>query len=158
MFQECLPLVKFHTIALSDLDRAVLQRTISTGKAPARVTKRARVLLKADTADEGPGWRDAAIAEAVEVSIPTIERLRKRAATEGVQVAIGDRPRPPRGGKLDGAQEARLTALACSDPPAGQKRWTLALLVTGFAALEGGAEVSDETVRQILKKTNCRLT
>lgn len=151
-------MVKFHTIALSNLEREFLHRTISAGKAPARATTRARVLLKADTADDGPGWPDAVIAEAVEVSIPTIERIRKRATTEGVEAAIRDRPRPPRGGKLDGAQEARLTALACSEPPAGQKRWTLALLVNGFAALDGGSQVSDETVRQILKKTTCRLT
>lgn len=150
-------MVKFHTIALSDIERDFLHRTISAGKAPARVTQRARVLLKADGGSAGPGWTDAVIAEAVEVSIPTIERLRKRAATEGVEAAVSDRPRPPRPGKLDGAQEARLTALACSEPPTGQARWTLALLVNGFAAIDGGAHVSDETVRQILKKTNCRL-
>jgi len=150
--------VKFHVVSLSDVEREFLQRTIAAGSAPARVTKRARVLLKAETGPAGPGWEDAAIADAVEVSIPTIERLRKRAVVGGVETAIRDRPRPPRSGKLDGAQEARLTALACSEPPTGQKRWTLALLVTGFAALDGGAQVSDETVRQILKKTNCRLT
>lgn len=151
-------MVKFHTISLSDTQREFLHRTISAGKAPARVTTRARVLLKADEADDGPGWRDAVIAEAVEVSIPTIERLRKRAAAEGIEAAIHDRPRPARTGKLDGAHEARLTALACSEPPTGRTRWTLALLVDGFAALDDGVRVSDETVRQILKKTNCRLT
>jgi transposase len=151
-------MVKFHVVSLSALDRAFLHRTISAGTAPARVTRRARVLLKADEGPDGPGWEDAVIAEATEVSVPTIERLRKRAVTDGVEAAIGDRPRPPRGGKLDGAQEARLTALACSEPPAGQKRWTLALLTGGFARLDGGAQVSDETVRQILKKTGLRLT
>lgn len=151
-------MVKFHVVSLSALERAFLQQTIAAGTAPARVTRRARVLLKADTGADGPGWEDAVIAEATEVSIPTIERLRKRAVTDGVAAAIRDRPHPPRGGKLDGAQEARLTALACSPPPAGQKRWTLALLTAGFAQLDGGATVSDETVRQILKKTNCRLT
>lgn len=150
-------MVKFHTVSLSDVERGFLHRTISAGTAPARVTRRARVLLKADAADAGPGWQDAMIAEATEVSVPTIERLRKRATTEGVEAAITDRPRPPRPGKLDGAQEARLTALACSEPPKGQKRWTLALLVDGFAALDGGAQVSDETIRTILKKTGCRL-
>jgi transposase len=151
-------MVKFHTVSLSDGERAFLQRTISAGTAPARVTTRARVLLKADTGPAGPGWEDATIADAVEVSVPTIERVRKRAVAEGIETAIHDRPRPPRMGKLDGAQEARLTALACSEPPVGQKRWTLALLVDGFVALDGGAQVSDETVRKILKKTNCRLT
>lgn len=151
-------MVKFHIVSLSEIERTFLHRTIAAGKAPARVTKRARVLLKADATADGPGWEDAVIAEATEVSIPTIERLRKRAVSEGVEAAIQDRPRPPRGGKLDGAQEARLTALACSEPPRGRNRWTLALLVNGFAALDGGVRVSDETVRQILKKTDCRLT
>ncbi len=149
---------KFHVISLTDAQREFLHRTISAGTAPARVTTRARVFLKADTGPAGPGWRDATIAEAVEVSIPTIERLRKRAVDDGVETAIQDRPRPPRPGKLDGAQEARLTALACTEPPVGRTRWTLALLVDGFAALDGGLRVSDETVRHILKKTNCRLT
>lgn len=148
---------KFHIVSLSDLDHEFLRRTTSAGTASARVTRRARVLLKADAGPAGPGWGDAVIADAVEVSIPTIERLRKRAVADGVEAAVADRPRPPRAGKLDGAQEARLTALACSEPPTGQKRWTLALLVTGFAELDGGASVSDETVRQVLKKTNCRL-
>jgi len=146
-------MAKFHVVSLTDAQREFLHRTISAGTAPARVTRRARVLLKADASDDGPGWKDAVIADATEVSIPTIERLRKRAVDDGVETAIQDRPRPPRPGKLDGAQEARLTALACTEPPAGQKRWTLALLVTGFAALDGGASVSDETVRQVLKKT-----
>lgn len=151
-------MVKFHVVSLSQIERTVLQRTIASGTAPARVTRRARVLLKADAGPDGPGWEDAVIADAIEVSIPTIERLRKRAVTDGVEAAIQDRPRPPRTGKLDGAQEARLTALACGEPPAGQKRWTLALLVDGFAALDGGMQVSDETVRTTLKKTGCRLT
>jgi transposase len=151
-------MVKFHVVSLSSVDRAFLHQTITAGTAPARVTRRARVLLKADTGEGGPGWEDAAIADAVEVSIPTIERVRKRAVAEGIEAAVTDRPRPPRRGKLDGAQEARLTALACSTPPSGKKRWTLALLVDGFAALDGGTTVSDETVRQILKKTGCPLT
>ncbi len=149
---------KFHVISLTEAQREFLHRTISAGSAPARVTTRARVLLKADTGPAGPGWGDATIAEAVEVSVPTIERLRKRAVDDGVETAIQDRPRPPRPGKLDGAQEARLTALACTEPPTGRARWTLALLVDGFAKLDGGLRVSDETVRHILKKTNCRLT
>ncbi len=151
-------MVKFHVVSLSAVEREFLQRTIAAGTAPARVTTRARVLLKADTSPAGPGWEDAVIAEAVEVSIPTIERVRKRAVTDGIESTIHDRPRPPRAGKLDGAQEARLTALACSTPPEGRTRWTLALLVDGFAQCDGGAQVSDETVRKILKKTNSRLT
>jgi transposase len=150
-------MAKLHVVSLSDLERDFLGKTISSGAARARVTTRARVLLKADEKPHGPGMNDAAIAEAVEVSIPTIERLRKRAALEGIETAITERPRPPKERKVDGAQEARLTALACSEPPTGQARWTLALLVEGFAATDGGIRVSDETIRQILKKTHLRL-
>lgn len=151
-------MVKLHSVSLTELEREFLQHTISAGTAPARVTRRARVLLKADTGPAGPAWEDAVIADATEVSIPTIERLRKRAVADGVDAAIQDRPRPPRTGALDGVQEARRTALARSEPPTGQKRWTLALLVESFAALDGGKRVSDETVRQILKKTGLPLT
>lgn len=151
-------MVKFHVVSLSDADRRYLRKTVTAGTARARVTTRARVLLKADEGPDGPAWEDAVIADSIEVSVPTIERLRKRAVLDGIEPAIHDRPRQPKERKVDGAQEARLTALACTDAPAGQKRWTLALLVDGFAALDGGASVSDETIRTILKKTNCRRT
>jgi primosomal protein N' len=113
-------MAKLYAVALSDAERLLLQQTIKKGKASARTTTRARILLKADAGPEGPEWTDTKIAEAVEVSRPTIERLRKRAVTEGVEAALQDRPKwENRHGKLDGEQEARLTALACSTPPAG---------------------------------------
>ncbi len=150
-------MAKLYAVALSDAERLLLQQTIKKGKASARTTTRARILLKADAGPEGPEWTDTKIAEAVEVSRPTIERLRKRAMTEGVEAALQDRPKwENRHGKLDGEQEARLTALACSTPPAGQKRWTLHLLANYFGNREG-VPVSYELVRRILKKTVCRL-
>jgi transposase len=121
----------------------------------ARTTTRARILSKADAGPRGPEWSDTKIAEAVEVSRPTVERLRKRALTEGVEAALQDRPKwENRHGKLDGEQEARLTALACSAPPAGQKRWTLHLLANYFSDREG-IPVSYELVHRVLKKTDC---
>jgi len=56
--------------------------------------------------------------------------------------------------KLDGEKEARLVALACSDPPAGRAHWTLRLLADQLVELEVVEEVSYETVRRTMKKTN----
>ncbi len=89
---------------------------ISRGKADARKLAHARVLLQADAAEAGPGWADAAIAEALRVSLRTIERVRQRFVEEGLEAALLPKPSlRVYARKLDGAQEARLIALACSD-------------------------------------------
>jgi transposase len=145
-------MAKLYVVSLSDAERLVLHQTITKGKTSARRIVRARILLKADEGPDGPGWSDTKIAEAVEVSRPTVERLRKRALTDGVEAALVDRPKwETRHGKLDGQQEAHLTALACSEPPTGQKRWTLHLLANRFSDREG-VPVSYELVRRVLKK------
>ncbi len=151
-------MVKMYTVSLSEAERLLLTEAARHSTASNRFITRARVLLVADHGDEGPGWSDTVIAEAFAVSVPTIERLRKRAAIEGIEAALEERRHRATSGKVDGAQEARLTALACSAPPKGRERWTLHLLAETFGKQEGGAQVSYETVRRILKKTGCRLT
>lgn len=150
-------MVKMYTVSLSDAERLLLTEAARHPSASNRFTTRARVLLVADQGEEGPGWSDTVIAEAFTLSVPTIERLRKRAATEGIEAALEERRHRATPGKVDGAQEARLTALACSAPPKGRKRWTLHLLAETFGTQDGGVQVSYETVRRILKKTDCRL-
>jgi transposase len=150
-------MAKLYVVSLSDAERLLLQRTIKKGTASARTLTRARILLKADHGPEKQEWTDTKIAEAVEVSRPTVERLRKRAALEGVEAALHDRPRwENRQGKLDGEAEARLTALRCSEPPQGRVRWTLHLLADTFSEQES-VSVSYELVRRTLKKTGSRL-
>ena len=123
------------------------------GKADARKLAHARVLLQADASDGGPDWTDTRIAEAVRVSVRTIERVRQRFVEEGLEVALMPRPSPRvYARKLDGAQEAKLVALACSEPPGGKRRWTLRLLAERMVELEIVSELSHETVRQTLKK------
>src|SRR5690242_15856823 len=102
----------------------------SSGKASALALARARVLLKADQADGGPAWDDARIAEALEVGVRTVERVRQRFVERGLDAALQRKPqdRPGRERKLDGAAEARLVALACSEPPDGRPCWTMQLL------------------------------
>jgi transposase len=145
---------KRYTVMLTEEQRSILRALLSSGQAPARTLTRARILLKADINQEGGGWSDPAICEAVEVSRPTVERIRKRCAEEGWEAALHPRPRlttpAPR---LDGEQEAQLVALTCSAPPAGHTRWTLRLLASGLVERQIVDTISHETVRQTLKKT-----
>src|SRR5687767_10604128 len=110
---------KKDVVRLEPWERAHLLDLISAGKAAAGVQTHARILLKADVGPDGPGWPDAAIAEALEVSTATAERVRARLVTEGLEAALRRRrATAPRRRKLDGAAEAHLIALACSAPPA----------------------------------------
>jgi len=123
------------------------------GVAPARKLHHARILLKADEGPDGPAWVDQRIAEAVEVSQPTISRVRKQYAMQGLEAALNRRmPRRVYQRKLDGAQEAHLLARACSTPPAGQARWSLRVLADRLVELEVVDDISYQTVRTTLKK------
>jgi transposase len=137
-------------------ERQQLQELLAVGKAAAKKLVHARILLKADASAGGPAWTDQRIAEAVEVSVATIERVRQRFVEQGFEAALHrkqpDRPSRPR--TLDGRAEARLIALACSQPPAGRDRWTMQLLADQLVELEVVDTVCDETVRRVLKKTN----
>jgi transposase len=140
-------------VTLTTEEREGLGRMISRGKADARKLAHARVLLLADVSEGGLGWTDAGIAEAVRVSVRTIERVRQRFVEEGVEAALLPKPSSRvYARKLDGAQEARLISLACSGPPEGKARWTLRLLAETMVELEVVPELSHETVRQTLKK------
>ena len=144
-----------YRVELTDQQRAALRGLIGTGVAPARLLTRARILLKADHGEGGPGWSDAAVAGALDVHPSTVVRVRRQFVTEGLEATLA-RKRPDRVYEraLDGRQEAHLVALACSTPPAGQARWTLRLLAGELVRLEVVEEVSHETVRQALKKTH----
>jgi transposase len=145
-----------HVVRLDEAERAVLTDLIAGGVAPARAQTHARILLKADRGAGGPGWADARVAEALEVSVATVARVRRTWVAAGWEAAVHRRPQPPRPArrKLDGHAEAHLIAVACSDPPAGRARWTLRLLADKLVALEVVDAVSHEAVRQALKKTN----
>jgi transposase len=145
---------KQHTVILSEAERARLHTLLGRGSAPARALTHARILLKANQDEAGPGWTDAAIAAALEVHPATVTRVRQQYATAGLDAAL-HRKAPAREyrHKLDGEQEARLVALACSTPPEGHKQWTLRLLAERLVALEVVDSLSQETVRQAFKQT-----
>jgi transposase len=150
---------KKYPVILTQTERDDLKQLIASGTAPARKLTHARILLKADQSPEGPAWVDEEVAEAVEVSQPTVSRVRKQYSEEGLEAALNRRP-PNRHyhRKLDGEQEARLIALACSEPPEGQARWSLRLLADRMVELEMVEEISYQTVRRTLKKTSLSLT
>jgi transposase len=151
---------KKYPVTLTEAQREQLKSLIAAGTAPARKLTHARILLKTDQSPEGPGWVDEQVADAVETSQPTVSRVRKQYFEEGLEAALNRRP-PNREyqRRLDGEQEARLIALACSEPPEGQARWSLRLLADKLVELEVvEEEVSYQTVRRILKKTNLSLT
>ena len=142
-----------HKVELTPEERQTLQTLVRKGEHSALKLMRAHILLKADS--HGPGWTDAQIAEAFGCHEQTVYNVRKRFARRGRLAALDRKPqsRPSRLPKLDGAGEARLIALACSDPPEGFARWTLQLLADELVALEIVESLSVEGIRKILKKT-----
>ncbi len=146
---------KKYPVTLTDTERDTLYALIAAGTAPARKLAHARVLLKADQSPDGPAWVDERIAEACEISQPTIARIRRQYVEEGLEAALNRRaPRRVYERTLDGEQEARLVALACTAPPQGQAQWSLRLLADRLVELEVVERISYQTVRRILKKTN----
>jgi hypothetical protein len=140
-------------VELTPAQRNYLQALIGAGVESARLLTHARILLKADQSPSGPGWTDVRIAEAVEVSQPTVARIRRQWVEEGLEASLRRRaPTREYVRKLDGAQEARLVAITCGPPPEGQTRWSLRLLADRLVELEIVDDVSYQTVRRTLKK------
>ena len=140
---------KKYLVTLSENERTQLRTLLRKGHASARRIGRAQILLLADE-----GHRDAAIATHVHVGALTVHRVRKRYAEEGLDAALGERPRPGGQPKLDGKQEALLVALTCSEPPEERPKWTMQLLADRMVAIGAVDTISDETVRRVLKKTS----
>ena len=139
-------MTKKYVVTLRFEEREKLLELVSKGTAKARRSTHARILLKADQ-----GWQDQEICEALDVSIPTIERVRKRLVFEGFEAFF--KPRRIKriySRKLDGEQEARVIALVCSSPPKGYGRWSLRLLADRVVQLKIVNSISHETIRQVL--------
>jgi hypothetical protein len=148
---------KKYRVRLSSEERKHLEKLVRQGKAHARKLLYARILLKAD--EGGPAWTDERIADALEVSVATVARERRRFCEEGLEVALlPKKPGRPRRRVLDGRAEAYLIALACSNPPEGREHWPLRLLADRMVELGYVESLSYETVRRTLKKTPSSLT
>ncbi len=149
------PAVKKYIVTLSADERDRLNTLIQKGKAPARRLLKARILLKADASEGGEAWSDGRIAEALDTSIDTIARTRQQLVEGGLDAALTHRhsPNSARQRIFDGAAEAKLIALACSEPPKGRSRWTLKLLESAVVELNIVDRASDNTNGRTLKKT-----
>ena len=152
--------MKKYKVTLTADERLCLLDLIAAGTAAAKKLIHARILLKADAAPGGPAWTDDCIAEAVEVNLRTVERVRQRFVEHGLEAALVRKrqDKPSRERVLDGAAGARLLAIACSGPPDERKAWTLKMLADKLVELEVVESVSTETVRRAMKKTSSSRT
>jgi transposase len=148
--------MKKYIIKLSPDERDTLKKIITSGRGPARMFTRARILLKADQGGHGPNWSDEQISDALDVTVQTIERVRKQFVEEGFDAVLSRRQYTQKVSrkKIDGNVEAHLIALSCSEPPKGYVRWTLRLLADKIVELGYVENISHEAIRQTLKKTN----
>jgi hypothetical protein len=136
-------------------ERERLNALISKGKAPARTILKARILLKADQGEDGPGWLDAEIVEALDTNLTMVSRVRETFVTKGLDAVLTRKKRemPPVPPIFDGTAQAKLTALACSEPPPGHARWTIRLLAEHVVERKIVPAAHFNTVGRALKKT-----
>lgn len=147
--------MKKYIVRLLREERKALKRLVSSGKGSARMFTRAHILLKADVGKAGPEWPDQKISEAFDVTIQTIERVRKQLVEEGFDAVLRRRKYIQKVSrkKIDGDVEAHLIALACSKAPEGYTQWSLRLLAGKLVELGYVDSISHEAVRRTLKKT-----
>ena len=156
-----MPRPKEHVVALTAADRARLTKVVTSGKHPARTIMRARVLLELDETD-GPVSDRAVVADRVGASETTVYQVAKRytECAGRVEEVITRRKRadPPVPAKVTGDVEARVIALACSNPPPGYDRWSLRLLEKHVVLTEGIPDLDHSTIGRVLKRGRLSLT
>ena len=148
-----------YPIFLTEEQRQRLEGICRNGHAPAKKIRHAQVLLLSDRNRPGGRLTGDQIAQTLGMHLNTVARIRRRFVREGEAPALDRKPReaPPTPPILDGRAEAHLVALCCSDPPAGQTRWTLRLLADALMQRRIVTQVSAETVRRVLKKRTAAL-
>jgi hypothetical protein len=144
--------MKKYVVELTSQERKQLEGLIKKGKVAGYKIRHAQMLLKADQGRQGPEWPDKQIAEAFGAHLTTVERLRKRFVEEGLEAALERHKGQNYTRKLDGEAEARLIAIACSEPPEGRNEWTLRLLADRLVALSVVDSISHMTVKRTLEK------
>ena len=150
-------MAKKYIVRLSSEEREELKSLVRKGKTQAYRIKHANILLAVDA--DGPNWTDEEAAEAFGCHGNTVSNVRQRLVEQGLEAAVERKKQesPSRERLLDGEKEARLIALACSQPPEGRSKWTLQMLADKLVALEVVDSICDQTVRRTLKKTNSSL-
>ena len=147
-------------VELDTAERERLNVLISKGTAPAKTILKARILLKADATEGGPGWLDARIVEALDTNPTMVSRVREQLVSEGLDAVLKRKKRetPPTPAIFDGEAQAKLTALACSQPPEGFARWTIRLLAEHVVERKIVEAAHFNTVGRALKKMNSSRT
>jgi hypothetical protein len=143
--------VKRYVVRLSAEEREQLEALIRKGKSPAQRLVKARILLKADASDAGEGWSDSEIIRALETSASMVYRVPKQLVEEGLEAVLSRKQRamPAVAPIFDGEKEAKLIALACSEPPKGRARWSLRLLESKVVELNIVDRASDSTIGRV---------
>jgi putative transposase len=153
LLREVVAMKVKNQVKLRQKEQELLKQLISKGSEKARKMTRCRILLLAHE-----GKTDTQIIEALKVARNTIRQVRSRFVQEGLEAAINEQPRPGAPKRFTGRQKAKITAIACSEPPEGRSRWTLRLIADRAVELEMVDTISHQTVKRILKKTNLSLT
>ncbi len=151
---------KQYIVKLTEEERQLLEKMVSSGIEGVRKVNRARILLKADQGEFGPGWIDKQISNALDIGIATIERTRKKFINLGLDGALNRKVHNIKTirRKLDALGEAHLITIACSDPPEDHGHMTLQLIADQLVELGVVESICRETVRQYLKKTRLNHT
>ena len=150
---------KKHKVYLKPDQRKELEKIVSRGKHTATIVKRANILLCLDE-NTGPVMKQDEIAKVLIVSTVTIMNISKQFVQEGLESVLNIKKRktPPIKPIATGEVEAKIIALACSEPPEGRNRWTLRLLESKAVELEIVDAISDNTIGRLLKKHHLSLT
>jgi transposase len=145
-----------YIVTLSPEEAEQLRSLVGKGKHAAQKVINALILLNCDESQGRDGRRTSQeIAQVLQVSERKIDRVKRRFVEDGLEAALGCQPSQREYvSKVDGDVEAHLIALSCSAPPSGHARWSLRLLADRAVELALVEEISHETVRRVLKKTN----
>lgn len=148
-----------YVVKLNADERRQLKELTRKGKSPAKQQLKARILLQADEGPAGAKWSDTQISEALGTYPVMCARVRGQRAEGGLAAVLNRKRRatPPVPRIFDGEKEAKLIALACSQPPKGHAKWTLRLLESKVVELNIVDRASDNTISRVLKKTSSSL-
>src|SRR5882762_6653982 len=149
MMEVCLGMANRYRVTLMQAERDQLTELTRKGRPTAAKFVHARALLLCDAGKYGDPWKVADVASALGVTSRTIEHLKQRFVEEGLDAALARKPqRKRREATFDGEFDVRLTALACSQAPAGHQRWTVRLLADKLVALKIVDTISTMTVQR----------
>lgn len=147
-----------YKVTLTKAEREELESIVSKGTQPISRVKYAMILLSCDEGEDATKYPNKVISDIARVSMKTIDRVKKKFVEEGFEAVLcPGKSKRVYVKKFDGELEARLIALCCSEAPDGYAKWSLRLLADKIVELHYADEISHETVRQILKKTNLSL-